>query len=245
MRKFSNSIINNLKNKGYVVLQADDIKLLNKVKKEYFRIARKNGINGSLKSISNINEKKLNQLHIDFNKNSHSINFNLINSFVKNLKKILGKKIFIQRQSYLRAKKYNLSSTATIAHNDYDFGHSHKGFNLWVPLFDIKNNEGIYIYDFSTSKKIYKSFNFDCHLNDYIKNNNYEEKKNYINLKFGEGIFFSNLCIHGASISKKNINRVSTNIHMQNFDEPINEKSSELFTIAKLEKNLFYKQLGI
>ncbi len=245
MQKFSNSILSNLKNNGFVVLKADDIKFLNKVKKDYYRIARKNGFNGTLESISKISEKKLNQLHIDFNKNSLDSNFNLINSFVRSLKKILGKKIFIQRQPYLRAKKYNLSSTATIAHNDYDFGHSHRGFNLWVPLFDVKSNEGIYIYDLSTSKKIYSSFKFDCHLSDHIEKNKFDLKKNYINLKFGEGIFFSNLCIHGASVSKKKINRVSTNIHIQNFIEPINEKSSELFTIAKLKKNLFYKQVGI
>ena len=64
-------------------------------------------------------------------------------------------------------------------------------------------------------------------------------------MKFGEAIFFSNLCIHGASVSKKKINRVSTNIHIQNFVEPINVKSSDLFTIAKLDQNNLYKQLGI
>ena len=216
-----------------------------KSQKNYFRIAKKNGFDGSLNSISKISEKRLNQLHIDFNKNSQESNFNLINSFAKELKIILGNKIFIQRQPYLRAKKYNLKSTATIAHNDYDFGHSHRGFNLWVPLFDVKYNEGIYIYDLYTSKKIYKNFKFDCHLSEHIKKNKFHKKKNYINLKFGEAIFFSNLCIHGASVSKKKINRVSTNIHIQNFVEPINVKSSDLFTIAKLDQNNLYKQLGI
>ena len=245
MKKSVISILSKLKNNGYVILKSSEIEFLRKVKRDYLRIAKKNGFDGSLNSISKISEKRLNQLHIDFNKNSQESNFNLINSFAKKLKIVLGNKIFIQRQPYLRVKKYSLKSTATIAHNDYDFGHSHRGFNLWVPLFDIKYNEGIYIYDLSTSKKIYKNFRFDCHLSEHIKKNKFDKKKNYINLKFGEAIFFSNLCIHGASVSKKKINRVSTNIHMQNFVEPINEKSSELFTIAKLDKNYLYKQIGI
>ncbi len=245
MKNLIKTISDNLKNKGFVILKSDEIKFLDKVKKDYFRISRKNGLSGSLESISKISEKKLNQIHIDFNKNSKDSNFNLINSFSKSINKILGKKIFIQRQPYLRAKKYNLKSTATIAHNDYDFGHSHRGFNLWAPLFDIRKNEGIYIYDINTSKKIYKNFKFNCHLSEHIKKHKFNKNKKYINLEYGEGIFFSNLCIHGASVSQNKINRVSTNIHIQNFLEPINEKSSELFTIAKLGKKNLYKKVGI
>jgi sporadic carbohydrate cluster 2OG-Fe(II) oxygenase len=244
MKKSSSDILGNLKKNGYVILKSRKINFLKKIKKDYLRIARKNKFDGSLNSISKISEKSLNQLHIDFNKNSQESNFNLINSFADELKIVLGNKIFIQRQPYLRVKKYNLKSTATIAHNDYDFGHSHRGFNLWAPLFDIKNNEGIYIYDLVTSKKIYKNFRFDCHLSEHIKKINLVKKKKYINLKFGEAIFFSHLCIHGASISQ-NINRVSTNIHMQNFFEPFNEKSYEFFTIAKLDKNYLYQQTGV
>ena len=243
MKNSPSDILANLKKNGYVILKSSKIDLLKKIKKDYLRIAKKNGFDGSLNSISKISEKSLNQLHIDFNKNSQGSNFNLINSFAEELKIILGNKIFIQRQPYLRVKKYNLKSTATIAHNDYDFGHSHRGFNLWAPLFDIKYNEGIYIYDLASSKKIYKNFRFNCHLSEHIKKINMIKKK-YINLKFGEAIFFSHLCVHGASITKK-INRVSTNIHMQNFFEPFNEKSHEFFTIAKLDKNYLYKQTGV
>ena len=50
---------------------------------------------------------------MEFNKKSKNCNFYLINSFSDKISKILGKKIFIQRQPYLRAKKYNLTSTAT------------------------------------------------------------------------------------------------------------------------------------
>ena len=177
MKKTILSILDKLKNNGYVILKSSEIEFLKKVKKDYFKIAKKNGFDGSLNSISKISEKKLNQLQIDFNKNSQESNFNLINSFAKKLKIVLGNKIFIQRQPYLRVKKYNLKSTATIAHNDYDFGHSHRGFNLWAPLFDIKYNEGIYIYDLVTSKKIYKNFRFDCHLSEHIKKNKFDKKK--------------------------------------------------------------------
>lgn len=241
MRNLSKS----LKENGLVILKSNDLDYLNRVKKEYFKIAKNNGFDGSLKKLSHVSEKKLNKIHIDFNKKSKNCNFNLLNSFSKSIYKILGKKIFVQRQPYLRLKKYNLKSTATMPHNDYDFGHTHHGFNLWTPLFDMFNNEGIYMYDLNTSKKIYSSFKFNCHLSEHIKKNNFDKHKKYLNLKFGEAVFFSNLCIHGASVLKKKHNRASTNIHLQGFNVPTNEKSTELFTIGELQKNFYYKQLGI
>jgi sporadic carbohydrate cluster 2OG-Fe(II) oxygenase len=240
-----NTELNHLKKFGYVILKSKKLSLLKKVKQEYLNVATKLGINGALESLGKANESKLNRLNMEFNKKSKNCNFYLINSFSDKISKILGKKIFIQRQPYLRAKKYNLTSTATIAHNDYDFGHSHLGFNLWVPLYDILNDEGIYIYSLENSKKIYSKFKFNCHLSDHIKKIKFENKKKYLNLKFGEAIFFSNLCIHGASKTLKKFNRVSSNIHLQNFEAPINEKSTELFTIAELKNNSFYKQAGI
>ena len=36
MQKFLKPILSNLKNNGFVVLKADDIKFLNKVKKDYY-----------------------------------------------------------------------------------------------------------------------------------------------------------------------------------------------------------------
>ena len=234
-----------LKNFGFTILKTKNLSLLKKVRDEYLNIASSIGINGHLKNLEKIEEKKINRLNMEFNKNSKKCNFYLINSFSHKIKKVLGKKIFIQRQPYLRAKKYNLNSTATIAHNDYDFGHSHLGFNLWTPLYDIENNEGIYIYSLEDSKKIYSNFKFNTHLNDHIKKEKFQNKKKYLNIKFGEAIFFSNLCIHGASKTVKKYNRVSTNIHLQNFNVPINEKSTELFTIAELKNDLSYIQTGI
>ena len=240
-----NKELNYLKNYGYVILKTKKLHLLNKVKQEYLNIAAKIGINGELKNLSKENENKINRLNLEFNKKSKNCNFYLLNSFSDKISKVLGKKIFIQRQPYLRAKKYNLASTATIAHNDYDFGHSHQGFNLWVPLYDISNNEGIYIYTLENSKKIYSQFKFDCHLSEHIEKIKFHNKKKYLNLNFGEAVFFSNLCIHGASKTTKKLNRVSSNIHLQNFEAPINEKSTELFTIAEFKNNSFYQKVGI
>ena len=230
---------------AYKIIKANNLSFLNRVKKEYLKISKTVGFNGSLKDLNKISEKNLNKLHMNFNKKSKNVNFNLINAFSEELKLILGKKIFLQRQPYLRAKKYNLLSTATVAHNDFDFGHSHLGFNLWTPMFDISHNEGIYLFDLKSSKKIYSSFKFDKHLSVHIKKSKYQNKKIYINLKFGEAVVFSNLCIHGASMLKEKYNRVSSNIHLQNFYVPIGEKGPELFTIAELNKNQIYKPIGI
>tara|TARA_Y100000590_G_scaffold449233_1_gene587037 strand:+ start:1638 stop:2363 length:726 start_codon:yes stop_codon:yes gene_type:complete len=237
--------LNQMNKYGYIILKTKKMFLLKKVRQEYLRIAKKNGIKNSLEGLNRAKESQLNKLHIGFNRESKNCNFNLINSFSKEICKILGKKIFIQRQPYLRAKKHNLKSTATIPHNDYDFGHSHLGFNLWVPLYDVVNNAGIYIFDLNTSKKIYSRFRFNCHLREHIKKIKFEKKKRYLNLKFGEAVLFSNLCIHGASMTPGKFNRVSSNIHLQSFKVPINEKSTELFTIAQLNKNSFYKKIAI
>ncbi len=112
-------------------------------------------------------------------------------------------------------------------------------------MYDITKNEGIYIYTLENSKKIYSQFKFDCQLSEHIEKIKFQNKKKYLNLNFGEAVFFSNLCIHGASKTTKKLNRVSSNIHLQNFEVPINEKSTELFTIAELKNNSFYKKIGI
>ena len=67
----------------------------------------------------------------------------------------------------------------------------------------------------------------------------------FIKFKYGEAILFSNLCIHGATKLKKNINRVSSNIHLQNFNVPIGEKSTDTFTIAQLNNLNKYVSIGI
>lgn len=237
--------MNKLFQNGFKVIKANNISFLKNVKKEYLKIAKSIGFDGSLKGLNKVNEESLNKLHINFNKKTKNVNFNLVNAFSNELSNLLGKKIFLQRQPYLRAKKYNLLSTATVAHNDFDFGHSHLGFNLWTPLFDVKNNEGLYIFNFENSKKIYSNFKFNKHLSLHIESCALKHKKNFINLNFGEAILFSNLCIHGASMLKTRYNRVSSNIHIQNFKVPIGEKGPELFTIAKLNKNKVYEQIGI
>jgi len=230
---------------GYQIIKASNIYYLDKVKKEYLKIAKKVGFDGSLEELNNVSEKDLNKLHIDFNRESKDANFNLINAFSKKLIPVLGDTIFLQRQPYLRAKKHNLLSTATVAHNDFDFGHSHLGFNIWTTLYDISHDEGIYIYDMEDSRKIYSSFKFDKHLSMHIKKLKFEHKKKYIHLKYGEAVLFSNLCIHGASLLKTKHNRVSVNIHLQNFNIPTGEKGPELFTIARLTANNTYKKIGV
>jgi hypothetical protein len=222
---------------GYEIINCDNIAALNLVKKNYYKIAKSFGINGDLKSISKLDEKKTNQIHLKFNKESKNVNLNLINAFYKSINKYLDNNIYLQRQPYLRLKKYNLKVAATVPHNDYDFGHASLGFNLWTPLFDIKNNVGIYIYSIQDSKKIYKEFKFDTHLQNHIKKLKNKIKRNYINLNYGQAILFSNLCVHGASIINKKINRVSTNIHLQSQNIPMGDKGSELFTLAYFQKN--------
>ncbi len=237
--------MNSINISGYKIIKANNIKFLNKVKKEYFKIANQIGFDGTPNALNEVKPTQLNKLNLNFNRNSKNVNFNLVNAFSKEIKKILGKKIFLQRLPYLRAKKNDLKSTATVPHNDCDYGHSHLGFNLWVPLFDILDNEGIFIFDIETSKKIYSTFKFDKHLSIHIANHREGFKKKYIKLKYGEAILFSNLCIHGATTLEKKINRVSSNIHLQSFDVPMGEKSSDLFTIAQLNTLGRYTSKGI
>ena len=218
--------------KGYEIINCDNIQYLNKVKNEYYRIANIFGASEGLESINKLNEKKINEIHTKFNRNSKNININLINAFNKSINKYLKNSLFVQRNPYLRVKKYNSQAGATLPHNDYDYGLPYLGFNLWTPLFDIKNNEGIYIYSIQDSKKIYKNFRFDMHLDYHLKKFKNKIKKKYINLDYGQAVIFSNLCIHGASIINKKINRVSTNIHLQSQHSPLGDKSSELFTFA-------------
>ena len=201
-----------------------------------------NGFNGDPKDFLKVSAKDLNLFMKNMNRDMNDMTIKVLNSFYKSVNKLCGKYIAFQRNPYLRINCPHLDSTATIPHNDFDFGHSPFGFNIWIPLFDVEGKNGIYMVSEKDSLKIYKKFNYNQRLDEYIKNKKF--KKNFFKLKFFDGLVFSNKNIHGAISDKNNRPRISLNMHFQSSNVPFGEKGAEFFNFGFFDKkNKIYKSL--
>ena len=85
----------------------------------------------------------------------------------KTIRDLCGKKIAVQKKPYIRVNCSHLTDTSIVAHTDFDFGRSPYGFNMWIPMFDVNEKSGIFVYSFSDSKKIYKNFKEDLNFFGY------------------------------------------------------------------------------
>ena len=229
-------------NNKFEIIYADNQLNLTRVKKDFINLSKMNGFNGDPKDFLKVSAKDLNLFMKNMNRDMNDMTIKVLNSFYKSVNKLCGKYIAFQKNPYLRINCPHLDSTATIPHNDFEFGHSPFGFNIWIPLFDVEGKNGIYMVSEKDSLKIYKKFNYNQRLDEYIKNKKF--KKNFFKLKFFDGLVFSNKNIHGAISDKNNRPRISLNMHFQSSNVPFGEKGAEFFNFGFFDKkNKIYKSL--
>ena len=205
--------------------------------------------NGDPKDFMKVSVNDLNLFMKNMNRDMEDMTLKVLNSFYKTINKLCGKYIAYQKNPYLRINCPHLDSTATIPHNDFDFGHSPFGFNIWMPLYDVEGKNGIYILSEKQSLNIYKNFKYNQRLDEYLEKINNSKKKpifekNFFKLKFFNGLVFSNKNIHGAISDKNNKPRISLNMHFQPSNVPFGEKGAEFFNFGFFDKkNKIYKSL--
>ncbi len=236
------------KNK-FEIINADNQSNLIRVKKDFIKLSKKNGFGGYPKDFMKVSVKDLNLFMKKMNSDMNDVTLKVLNSFYKSINKLCGKYIAFQRNPYLRINCPHIDSTATIPHNDFDFGHSPFGFNIWIPLYDVEGKNGIYMLSEIDSLKIYKNFKYNQRLDEFLENKSFSKKKikfkkNFFKLKFFDGLVFSNKNIHGAISDKNNKPRISLNMHFQSSNAPFGEKGAEFFNFGFFDKkNKIYKSL--
>jgi sporadic carbohydrate cluster 2OG-Fe(II) oxygenase len=234
----------NFKLDNFALIKVDKPKNLLDIKKKFLKLCKKNGFSGEPNSFNKVSRNNLNLLMKNMNRDMNDMSLEILNSFYKNITKLCGKNIAFQRNPYLRVNCPHLNNTATIPHNDYDFGHSPFGFNIWLPLFDTEGKNGIYIISKKDSQKIYKNFKYNQRLDDHMKKlqDSFKFKKNFLKPKFLESLIFSNMNIHGAINDRFSKPRISLNLHYQPVNVPFGEKGAEFFNFGVFdEKNKKYR----
>jgi len=233
-----NSKVSFYKN-SYGIFNCENEKLLIDVRKKMAQISLKHGYHLNPKSFEKASEVKLNNFTKKMNNELGFLNLNIINSFSKTIRDLCGKKIAVQKKPYIRVNCSHLTDTSIVAHSDFDFGRSPYGFNIWIPMFDVNEKSGIFVYSFSDSKKIYKNFKFNKKLDNHIKilkKNNLKRK--FLKPKFCEAVILSNVNVHGSISEKKSSPRISINMHFQNVNDIYGEKGAEFFTFASYNNKI-------
>ena len=224
---------------SYGIFNCEDEKLLIDVRKKIAQISLKHGYQLNPKSFEKASEVKINNFTKKMNNELGFLNLDVINSFSKTVRALCGKKIAVQKKPYIRVNCSHLTDTAIVAHTDFDFGRSPYGFNMWIPMFDVNEKSGIFVYSFSDSKKIYKNFKFNKKLDNHIKilkKNNLKRK--FLKPRFCEAVILSNVNVHGSISEKKSYPRISINMHFQNVNDIYGEKGAEFFTFASYNNKI-------
>lgn len=224
---------------SFGIFNCENQKLLLNVRKKISQISLKHGYHLSPKSFEKVSEVKLNNFTKKMNNELGTLNLDVINSFSKIIKKLCGKKIAVQKKPYIRVNCSHLTDTSIVAHTDFDFGRSPYGFNIWIPMFDVVEKSGIFVYSFLDSKKIYKNFKFDKKLDNHIKVLKKDNlKKEFLKPKFCEAVILSNVNVHGSIREKKSYPRISINMHFQSVNDLYGEKGAEFFAFASYDNKV-------
>ena len=153
-----------LKNKGYIIIKAEDLNSLNYIKKKISAEIKKNIKKKSLKKIdylnkfhNYINSKDLNKTRLNiFNKINEDINFkkSYFNICKKLLESIVGNELVMQKKINLSIQTPKDKSSLLPVHADTWSGLSPFEVVVWLPLVDCYKTKSMYILQ----PKYYKKF---------------------------------------------------------------------------------------
>ena len=229
---------------GYYIFEIGDKKILKSIKEDIKNEATK---------ILNIKLKNYNF----FNYTQYYVENNLLNSFrlkiynkLNKNKKFLenyykmgrkyidlfcGNELAIQKKINLSIQLPNDSSSILPIHTDVWSGNSPFELVLWIPLVSVKKTKSMFIlspeqneYYFKNLKKFKTAENIYAHARKKIK---------WLNLKYGQGLIFSQNLLHGNVINKEKTSRWSFNCRFKSLFSPYDlKKYGEYFTSINMRQ---------
>jgi len=220
---------------GWMVVGATYIGKLIKFREAFERLCKSflgcpEDIHGTL---LNLEPSTLNELTKHLNYKLLSYNHLLVESFELTVISLCGRKIFEQRRPYLRLNIPNKDHTSTPAHSDVYFGHSPYTYTFWIPMHDVVDNSGLYIYNKKTSLDMVRNYNFNESIDKYLQVSNFGLPQD-VKVMFGEALVFNCGLFHGAHTNNSSI-RISFDTRVQAISKPLFEKNYELFTYREIE----------
>lgn len=219
---------------GWAIVPCDAPELLARVAGDVKRIAA--GIAGSqatddLRSmVSAFSASELNRLLREVNNALGQDGLVLLAPFHAMIRNLCGEDVLYQRRPYLRANVPGLAHTATEPHSDVFYGHSPYAYTMWIPLHDVDNDDGLFVFDRAESKEILAGHRFDRPLRTALAD---RPVPSPLHLRFGEAIFFSCYLIHGAHPCRGPLPRLSLDTRVQAATAPLFEKGAELYGLVR------------
>ncbi|KAA0579303.1 hypothetical protein FZ029_07670 [Azospirillum sp. Sh1] len=222
-----------LEERGWAIVPCDAPDLLARVADDVKRIAA--GIAGSRAGddlrgmVSGFSPSELNRLLREVNNALAEDGLSLLEPFRGMIRSLCGDQVLYQRRPYLRANVPGLAHTATEPHSDVFYGHSPYAYTMWIPLHDVDNDDGLFVFDRAESEDILADYGFDKPLRAALD----RPAPAPLRLRFGEAIFFSCYLIHGALPCSGSLPRLSLDTRVQAAKAPLFEKGAELYGLVR------------
>tara|TARA_A100001011_G_C14097759_1_gene751411 strand:+ start:125 stop:841 length:717 start_codon:yes stop_codon:yes gene_type:complete len=214
---------------GYAIFSIEKLNIFKDVRNSIFKRIKNvsnNDVNSVRKSISRMNNSEINDLTVKLAK-SNKLSEMIINSSPKLIKKLCGKKLFIQRRAHTVIKLPGKTKPRTLPHYEMMSGISPYTYVIWAPMHDIAEHEGgIYYINIKKSSKIMKQEHRCGIVNGpKILNMKFDEKP--VTMKFGQAIIFNPFVMHGNNPFKSKLARIAVNVRFQSLNMPLLQKNSD------------------
>ena len=157
----------------------------------------------------------------------------MVTSFPNLIKKLCGKKLFIQRRAHTTINAPGDDQAKQVAHYEMISGISPFTYILWAPLHDLEDDGGAYHIDLKTSLALMKKEEADG-LVSGPRVLNFMENKKPPRLKFGQAIIFNPFVIHGNIPFNSELARIACNVRFQSFNKPLLQKNTDYLKYYKL-----------
>ena len=232
----------NLIQKGYFVFNIDDKALINNIRKKtmdhvknWLR-SKKIKFSNNINLLDNVHKyipiEKLNSFRIYvYNKLNIDKKFHKNYFFIgkKYIDILCGNEVSMQKKINLSIQLPNDDSSLLPVHSDVWQGDSPFELVLWIPLVNCSKTKSMYILPPKINQKYQQKllrYNSLSKISNEIKN-----KVKWLNVKYGQGLIFTQNIMHGNVVNIEKTTRWSFNCRFKSLLSPYNGKTiGDFFT---------------
>jgi sporadic carbohydrate cluster 2OG-Fe(II) oxygenase len=215
---------------GFEILKSSNLSIFNTFAKKTLNFIENELADESLNEcLVKLQQDELNQLLIKADSFIQGLSDELISSFLTKIEQIVGKRFFYQKRPHLRIFVPRLKNTFTPFHADFMYGHSPLCYTLWIPLHDITEDNGIFLYNLKQSNEILQTFDYNSCFQRHLEEFKINPKTN--KMKFGHAVLFKSSIVHGMVKSRSEKPRISIDFRFQKISDPFFEKNAEMYGV--------------
>jgi len=230
----TNGTISALKSRGWAVVASDRPENL-KVFRDTFEEAVRVQLPEDIQNVpfpevfSKVESSLLNSIFRTVNYSLMDETKKVLGAFHRTITGLCGTTIYFQKRLYLRVNVPGKDHTATPAHSDTFYGHSPYAYTIWIPMWDVTDQSGIWIMSRQQTADVLSQYKFDSAVEKLLTDKHARPES--IVMKFGEALFFECGLLHGSRTNEGKKPRVSFDIRVQSPVHPLFQKGFDLYGI--------------